>query len=273
MFTKFVHKAISSLVAIALLLGLTGFAFTTPVQAAPLAIGVNQCVTVFNSNSAGGLAVRSAPGTSASLIKRISDGTLLKILEGPVSKNGYTWWRHDNGGWSASAYMRDAQCKTAVSYTIDSNLLDRTAVDRLTGADIDKALRSVRANNNGLIGYGQAFVDTGRALGINPLYIAAHAAWETGWGTSAIWRDKNNPFGYGAFDRCAYSCAVKYSSKSEGISKGMSYIYRDYLASGGKYNHGTTLRGMNVHYASDQNWKNGIASIMNSFAKNLNLTR
>ncbi len=269
-------KLVSILAILAFVFGMAGFGTTSPVQAAASAMGVNQCAVVYNTNSSGGLAVRASASTSGSLIKRIGDGTLVKILQGPTYANGYTWWRHDQGGWSAGSYLRDSACQTTkpvIVYTIDSNLLDRTGVSNLSGADIDRALKASRSSNNGLIGYGQAFVDTGRLLGINPLYIAAHAAWETGWGTSAIWRDKNNPFGYGAYDRAPYASAVKFTSKAEGIKTGMTYIKRDYLASGGKYNHGTTLRGMNVHYATDQNWKNGIASIMSSFSKTLNVTR
>jgi beta-N-acetylglucosaminidase len=125
---------------------------------------------------------------------------------------------------------------------------------------LDTALKSIRSTNNGLIGYGQVVVDVARDLGLNPLYIAAHMAWETGWGTSSIWLYKNNPFGYGAYDRCPYSCALTFPTKADGIRTGMTYIKRDYLTSNGKYFHGFNLNGMNVHYATDQKWKNGHGS-------------
>ncbi len=32
--------------------------------------------------------------------------------------------------------------------------------------------------------------------GLNPIYILAHAIWESGWGRSTIARIKNNLFGY-----------------------------------------------------------------------------
>ena len=150
------------------------------------------------------------------------------------------------------------------TYSVTSDLTDRSYVSSVSGSQLDAALNSMRSWDNGLVGYGQTFVDVGNELGLNPLYIAAHAAWETGWGTSQIWRDKNNPFGYGAFDRCPYSCALAFTSKEDGIRTGMTYIKRDYLVSGGRYYNGANLQGMNIHYATDQNWKNGISQIMNS---------
>lgn len=114
-------RIVSFMVMLAFTFGSIGFVFTSPVQAAGLALGMNSCATVINSNSAGGLAVRNAPGTSAGLIKRIKDGTLIKLLEGPISKNGYTWWRHDQGGWSASSYMRDTACPSTPAPVIDVN--------------------------------------------------------------------------------------------------------------------------------------------------------
>ena len=87
------------------------FAAAEPVQA-PLAISVGGCAVVVNSGS-GGLAVRATPSTSGTLIKRIPDGTKVKILEGPRSANGYTWWRHDQGGWSAGSYLSDIACTVA----------------------------------------------------------------------------------------------------------------------------------------------------------------
>ncbi|MEI7988348.1 MAG: glucosaminidase domain-containing protein [Chloroflexota bacterium] len=166
----------------------------------------------------------------------------------------------------------DHAALAATTYTIDSYLTDRSGVDSITGAQLDTAMRTMRPSNNGLIGLGQIFVDVAREKGLNPLYIAAHAAWESGWGTSAIFIYKNNLFGYGAYDRCPYSCALKFSSKADGVRYGMTYIKRDYLTSNGKYYHGLYLRGMNVHYATDQNWKNGIASIMTSLSSKIPVT-
>lgn len=74
------------------------------------AFGVGGCAEVYGSNGAGGLRVRSGPGLNYGQVGTIYDGTVVKITEGPRSNNGYTWWKHDRGGWSAGSYLRDKSC-------------------------------------------------------------------------------------------------------------------------------------------------------------------
>lgn len=135
----------------------------------------------------------------------------------------------------------------------------------VTGAEIDAAIRSKRPDSP-LIGLGQTIVDVSKEQIINPFYILAHAAWESTWGTSRLAREKNNIFGYGAYDKCPFECAVTFNSMAESIQTVIPLIKKDYLTQGGQYYHGPTLSGMNIDYATDQNWQNGIASIMNDLA-------
>lgn len=148
------------------------------------------------------------------------------------------------------------------SFTIDSNLTELVTV---SGSGLDDAIKAIRSDSP-LIGLGQTFVDVGRSEGMNAFYIAAHAAWESTWGTSRIANDKNNLFGYGAYDRCPYECALTFKTKAECVETVMPLIKANYLTEGGKYYNGPTLRGMNVKYATDQKWKDGIAAIINSLA-------
>ncbi len=87
-------------------------AFSSPGVGVASALGVGNCGKVYGANGSGGLAVRSSPGLTATLIKRIPDGTIVKITEGPVSKDGHTWWKHDQGGWSSGKYLSDTSCPT-----------------------------------------------------------------------------------------------------------------------------------------------------------------
>jgi beta-N-acetylglucosaminidase len=108
---------------------------------------------------------------------------------------------------------------------------------------------------------------TSGARVMNGLYLAAHAAWETGWGTSRIFRDKNNLFGYGAYDHDPYNSAYTFASVKDCIFYAANKIKDNYLTPGGKFYNGPTLKGMNVKYASDPNWHKGIAQIMAKIAK------
>ncbi|SFJ66079.1 Mannosyl-glycoprotein endo-beta-N-acetylglucosaminidase [Paenibacillus sp. UNC496MF] len=107
----------------------------------------------------------------------------------------------------------------------------------------------------------------GSARVMSGLYLAAHAAWETGWGTSRIFKDKNNLFGYGAVDSNPYDGAYTFATPQDCIYYAANKIKTNYLTAGGKYYNGSTLVGMNIKYASDKNWHNGIAQIMAKIAK------
>src|SRR5579875_2895999 len=106
---------------------------------------------------------------------------------------------------------------------------------------------------------------SGRVM--NGLYLAAHSAWETGYGKSRIFRDKHNLFGYGAYDNDPYNSAYTFRSVEDCIYYAANKIKDNYLTKGGKFYHGPTLRGMNVSYATDKSWADGIAGIMAKIAK------
>jgi hypothetical protein len=51
---------------------------------------------------------RGEPGLSGSLKTRFENGSLLKVINGPVEKDGYTWWQVEGKtgvGWSASDFL------------------------------------------------------------------------------------------------------------------------------------------------------------------------
>ena len=108
---------------------------------------------------------------------------------------------------------------------------------------------------------------------INGVFVAAVAIHESNWGTSNISKQKNNLFGYGAYDNSPYKSAYNFSNVSEGIDliarvfvkyylnpKGTN-IYSNEKAIGTYYN-GPTLSGVNKRYATDKNWANKVYSHM-----------
>ncbi|WP_175609653.1 peptidoglycan hydrolase [Haladaptatus litoreus] len=156
----------------------------------------------------------------------------------------------------------------AARYSIDSDL---TNTEDISGSDLDYAIQQVRSDSP-LIGLGSTWVDVGNQEGINAVYMAAHAAWESAWGTSNIAQDKNNIYGWKAYDSCPYSCAESFSTKSECIRTVMPVIRDEYLTPGGDHyysSYGPTLRGMNQDYATDISWAEGIRDVMNSLADHI----
>lgn len=115
-------------------------------------------------------------------------------------------------------------------------------------------------------GMGQAFITAALRARIDPVYLAAHAAHETGWGTSKIVRIKNNWFGIGAYDRAPYELAKTYDSLHEGILIGAAWIAEHYTYNSYGQN---TLYKMRFNppdpshqYATDIGWADKIANIM-----------
>jgi RHS repeat-associated protein len=151
----------------------------------------------------------------------------------------------------------------SATYTVDSDLNGFVSV---TGPQLKAAMSARRPDSNGLLPYAQTFVDVAKSLNINPYYIAAHAAWESGWGTSRIFLEKNNAFGEGAFDESPYGSAKRFDTVEQGIWAVMNRVKSEYLTQGGTHYHGSTLRGMNVDYATDSQWAYGIARAMNALS-------
>ena len=126
----------------------------------------------------------------------------------------------------------------------------------------------------------QYFYYAEKQYNVNGVFIAAVAIHESGWGGSSIASNKNNLFGYGAYDRDPYNSAYEFSNYSEGIDllarvfakyylnpKGIK-IYDGNLADGSYYN-GETLTGVNKKYATDKKWANGVYYWMKYLYNNL----
>lgn len=116
--------------------------------------------------------------------------------------------------------------------------------------------------------------------GINGVFLAAIAIHESGYGSSKIAVDKNNLFGYMAYDGNAYASAKTFDTYSEGIDLVARVLVKYYLnpkgtsiyggeVAVGSYYEGTTIKSVNEHYASDSNWSNGIYAHMKNLYESL----
>lgn len=121
---------------------------------------------------------------------------------------------------------------------------------------------------NPLAGLGEAFIKAEQKYHVNALYLMAHAIHESAWGTSAIAQDKNNLYGYKAYDGSAYESAADFESMEECIDFiAKNVLDAEYLnPNNWKYNDGPYLGdksgGMNIKYASDPFWGQKIAGYM-----------
>jgi mannosyl-glycoprotein endo-beta-N-acetylglucosaminidase/D-alanyl-D-alanine carboxypeptidase-like protein len=160
----------------------------------------------------------------------------------------------------------DAKLKAAgiagAEFSIDTNL--KTTKSPLTAKKIEDYFD--KRKKPGLKGIGDAVIAASEKYTINATYIVSHAILETGWGTSKIYKEKNNLFGWSAFDSSPYSSAKGFPSREECIDFVMGRVDTLYLSPTGKYFRkapcvGNKLFGMNVEYAAEGDWGANIAII------------
>ncbi|MGL4521576.1 MAG: PA14 domain-containing protein, partial [Bacilli bacterium] len=143
--------------------------------------------------------------------------------------------------------------------------LDLRKPSNATTADIAMFISTVAGGmhkDSPLIPYAQSFVDAEKKWGVNAVYLASHAIWESQYGKSEISYRKHNLFGLRAFDRDPFYEALYLPSYKDSIEINAWYVRKAYLESNGQYFNGATLPGMNVRYATDPNWAKGIAGLM-----------
>lgn len=112
---------------------------------------------------------------------------------------------------------------------------------------------------------GDAFIKASKETGLNPIYILAHAAVESAWGTAAL-GEKHNYFGINCIDSDPYNQGYDMGdSVEQGILAGAKWIKQNFYDYGCK-----TLGSMKrANYATDPNWPYAINSIMNQSLKAL----
>lgn len=147
-------------------------------------------------------------------------------------------------------------------FSVDSDLSNTGDVQHLTSQDMNKIIDYWIYHmgvSSEFKDKGDAFIQAAQETGYNPIYILAHAACESAWGSSYIARTKNNYFGINAVDHDPGQSYHMGGSLEEGLSSGARWIYVNYYSNG--Y---TSLSQMkNAGYATDPNWSHAIVSIMN----------
>lgn len=135
-------------------------------------------------------------------------------------------------------------------------------VSGLTAEELDAWIDAKAPPNSPMRGMGALYIEAGEKSGLDPRYLVAHSALETGWGMSNLSgggdQANGNWFGIGAFDDNPNN-GYNYDL---GLVGGAEWIADNY------YNNGqTTLDSMvndpgGHNYATDPEWADKIASIM-----------
>lgn len=231
------------------------------------------------------LSVMVEPNEQAQKITTLARGNQLKLLD--IQNNWYKIACESNIGYVKSectTYINPNQPKetekgntTAKSATqLMADLNFEMALNKPSGLTLEqfkKILSDSKDSNKIFENNAKYFYYIEQQYNINGVFVAAVGIHESAWGTSQIARDKNNLFGYGAYDSNPYQGAYEFSNYSECIDliarvfvkyyinpKGTN-IYGGEKAVGTYYN-GPTLRGINTRYATDKNWANSVYNHM-----------
>ena len=117
------------------------------------------------------------------------------------------------------------------------------------------------------------FILAEERYGVNAVFLCALSIQESGWGKSKLARNKNNIFGYSAYNNSPYSSAKEFPSKSKCIMVVSDKLSKNYLTEGGKYYNGKSLDAVNIKYSLDDNgkpnkkWNKNIRLLMKQLIK------
>lgn len=141
--------------------------------------------------------------------------------------------------------------------------MDLTAPSGLTLSDYKTILGYNASDKNSIFADNyEAFYNAEQKYGVNGIFIAAIGIHESGWGTSYLAKEKNNLFGYRAYDRDPINSAQDFESYESAIDVVAEALSKNYLTQTGSFYNGTTIESVNKKYASDKAWHEKVFSYM-----------
>lgn len=150
-------------------------------------------------------------------------------------------------------------------YDLQTNLLAPTGY---SAAQLAAGVRGIRPDSP-FLNYIDAFADAEKKYGINSLFMVAHAAVESAWGTSYFATARNNLFGFNAYDSDPNQASA-YGSAQASIDFYAGFLKKMYLTPGGGYFNGATPHGVFVKYSSSHDAEaSTVVSIMNQLASHI----
>ena len=251
--------------------------------------------TVYNTSSA--LAVMQEADKDSEKLATLSKGT--SVVVQTIYDNGWCYiLSSTQNGYVLSECLSNIDPNNIPVYTNESteeNVTESTTESEYTKAELLATLsfsmdlskpsgfsleqfRKVLQNNSSDVNNiftenADYFYYAEQEYGLNGIFLGAVAIHESGWGTSNIAVQKNNLFGYMAYDSSSYYSSKTFSSYAEGIDLLARVFVKYYLnpagteiyggnIADGKYYNGSTLQGVNTKYASDSNWASKVYSVM-----------
>ena len=161
--------------------------------------------------------------------------------------------------------------------TLKNNLnvdMDLSVPSGLTLSDFKTVLSNNLSDKNKIFEQSaEYFYKAEQKYKVNGIFLASIGIHESAWGTSKIANDKNNLFGFTAYDSDPYNSATSFDNYENAINKvaetlSTKYLHvagtkiSDELTATGTYFNGTTAKSVNVRYASDEGWADKVFNYM-----------
>ena len=231
------------------------------------------------------LAVRAEAEEESRKITTLKKDDELKLLE--ITQNWYKISYQNITGWvksectiyinpNSSEEQKQTIAETKTKEQLLATLNINMQLNKPSGLTLEqfkKVLSDSKDKNKIFENNAEYFYYIEKQYNINGIFVASVGIHESGWGTSKIAVQKNNLFGYGAYDSNPYNGAYNFSNYSESIDLLARVFVKYYLNPAGtsiyggekavgSYYNGATLKGINTKYASDKNWANAVFSHM-----------
>ncbi len=218
------------------------------------------------------------PSENSQKIATLTKGIELRVLETQnswyrVSGSGTTGYvKSENTTYiNPNSKYEQENVSTNQSQNITKLSFDM-ALNKPSGLTLEqfkKVLNDSKDVNKIFYNNAEYFYYIEKQYNINGIFVAAVGIHESAWGTSKIAKEKNNLFGYGAYDSNPYNGAYNFSNYSECIDLIARVFVKYYLnpkgistyggeTAVGTYYNGATLTAVNTKYATDKNWANGV---------------
>ena len=231
------------------------------------------------------LAVRADADEESRKITTLKKDNELKVLE--IVQNWYKISYQTITGWvksectmyinpNSSEEQKQTTAETKSKSQLLATLNTNMQLNKPSGLTLDqfkKILSDSKDTNKIFEKNAEYFYYIEKQYNINGVFVASVGIHESAWGTSKIAIQKNNLFGYGAYDSNPYNGAYNFTNYSESIDLLARVFVKYYLNPAGTsiyggekavgtYYNGATLNGVNTKYASDKNWANAVFSYM-----------
>lgn len=163
----------------------------------------------------------------------------------------------------AEAAAKKAEEKKATArYAVDRNSDLSNANVYVTVDDMNAIISHFDSSGTSPFrGQGAIFIEASQQSGLDPIYILAHASWESDWGRSYLARDRGNYFGINAIDANPNAAHHMGNTMYDGIVNGAVWISRHYYQEG-QTSLNSMIYGPKRYAQAADAWINGINGIM-----------